>query len=360
MRRWLIPLAALLLLTAAISACGGDDNAASITPTPAPVSVTFMAGFKPQADLPFVGAYVAKDKGFFAAEGLDVDIQHVTTPGDNFPLLASGRVQFSTADASEVLNHRAGDPSLPLVSVALIGQTGQQGFAVLVNSGIQTPTDWVGKTAGYKGDTVPPDYLRDRRGGSPRPHLHHRGPHTATTHRCSRPSRSTSPGVSVERAGHAEPPGLPHEARHRGRLRRATRCGLTYVATQDYVQQNPAIVGRFVKAALQGIAYADQHRDEAIDIVLKHAPEEDRAHQRYMLDTELDHGQDRARPNSAVSATRRKSSGRRSTITWCSTALFPTPCPTSRVSSRTSSCLRQALRRERAQAVISRFAPVRD
>ena len=44
---------------------------------------------------------------------------------------------------------------------------------------------------------------------------------------------------------------------------------------------------RFVKAALRGIAYADQHRDEAIDIVLKYAPEEDRAHQRYMLDTEL-------------------------------------------------------------------------
>lgn len=286
MRRWLIPLTALLLLTAAISACGGDDNAASTTPTPDPVSVTFMAGFKPQADLPFVGAYVAKDKGFFAAEGLNVDIQHVTTPGDNFPLLASGRVQFSTADASEVLNHRAGDPSLPLVSVALIGQTGQQGFAVLANSGIQTPADWVGKTAGYKGDTVAPDYL--------------------AILAANQINRSTitevrtgyDPQVLAEGQVDIYPVFLANEPDTLSRLGYPTKLftaadygaptlGLTYVATQDYVQQNPDVVRRFVKAALQGIDYADQHRDEAIDIVLEYAPEEDRAHQRYMLDTEL-------------------------------------------------------------------------
>src|SRR5438128_300924 len=110
-QRGLLALTFVIFAAMLITACGGDDNAPSITSTAAPVSVTFLAGFKPQADLPFVGAYVAKDKGFFAAEGLDVDIQHVTTPGDNFPLLASGRVQFSTADAGEVLNHRAGDPS---------------------------------------------------------------------------------------------------------------------------------------------------------------------------------------------------------------------------------------------------------
>jgi ABC-type nitrate/sulfonate/bicarbonate transport system substrate-binding protein len=245
-----------------------------------------MAGFKPQADLPFVGAYVAKDKGFFAAEGLNVDIQHVTTPGDNFPLLASGRVQFSTADAGEVLNHRAGDPSLPLVSVALIGQTGQQGFAVLANSGIQTPADWVGKTAGYKGDTVAPDYLA-----------------ILAANQIDRSSISevrTGYDPQVLAAGQVDiyPVFLANEPDTLSRLGYPTRLvtaadygaptlGLTYVATQDYVQQKPDVVGRFVKAALQGIAYADQHRDEAIDIVLKYAPEEDRAHQRYMLDTEL-------------------------------------------------------------------------
>ena len=34
-------------------------------------TVTFMAGFKPQANLPFVAAYVAQEKGYFAEQGLD-------------------------------------------------------------------------------------------------------------------------------------------------------------------------------------------------------------------------------------------------------------------------------------------------
>lgn len=47
------------------------------TPTTAPepsatpealIPMTFMAGYKPQANLPFVGVYVAKAKGFFTEE----------------------------------------------------------------------------------------------------------------------------------------------------------------------------------------------------------------------------------------------------------------------------------------------------
>jgi ABC-type nitrate/sulfonate/bicarbonate transport system substrate-binding protein len=285
-RRRLLAFAFVIFAAMVIEACGGGDNALSITPTPAPVSVTFMAGFKPQADLPFVGAYVAKDKGFFAAEGLDVDIEHVTTPGDNFPLLASGRVQFSTADAGEVLNHRAGDPSLPLVSVALIGQTGQQGFAVLANSGIQTPADWVGKTAGYKGDTAPPDYLAILA-------ANHINRSSITEVRTGYDPQVLAAGqVDIYAVFLANEPDTLSRLGYPTKLFTAAdygapTLGLTYVATEDYIAQNPEVVRKFVTAALQGIAYADQHRDEAIDIVLKYAPGEDRAHQRYMLDTEL-------------------------------------------------------------------------
>jgi ABC-type nitrate/sulfonate/bicarbonate transport system substrate-binding protein len=246
-----------------------------------------MAGFKAQANLPFVGAYVAKEKGFFAAENLDVDIQHVTTPGDNFPLLASGTVQFSTADASELLSKRAGDPALPIVSVALIGQTGQQGFAVLADSGINSPADWVGKTAGYKGDTVPPDYLEILKANNiERSSIQEVrvgfDPQVLTEGQVDiYPVFLSNEPDTLERAGF---PTKLFTAADYG----APTLGLTYVTTDDYVANNADVVRRFVKAALEGIAYADAHRDEAIDIVLQYAPDADRAHQRYMLDTELD------------------------------------------------------------------------
>jgi ABC-type nitrate/sulfonate/bicarbonate transport system substrate-binding protein len=56
----------------------------------------------------------------------------------------------------------------------------------------------------------------------------------------------------------------------------------------EYAAENPDVVRRFVRAALEGIAYADKNREEAIDIVLKYAPMADRAHEMYTLETELD------------------------------------------------------------------------
>ena len=45
---------------------------------------------------------------------------------------------------------------------------------------------------------------------------------------------------------------------------------------------------RFLKATMKALEYARDNRDEAIEIVMKYAPEEDPAHQRFMLDTEFD------------------------------------------------------------------------
>src|SRR5205814_2746273 len=71
-------LKALALLGALVfAAC----NAAVAGPSPTPVpaeKVTFIAGFKPQADLPFVAVYMAQEKGYFRDQSLEVEIQHAT------------------------------------------------------------------------------------------------------------------------------------------------------------------------------------------------------------------------------------------------------------------------------------------
>jgi ABC-type nitrate/sulfonate/bicarbonate transport system substrate-binding protein len=295
MKRYLPALLALLLAALALAACGDDDDAAptdaavtgTATATAKPDKVTFMAGFKAQANLPFVGVYVAQEKGFFAANNLDVDIQHVTAPGDNYPLLAAGTVQFSTSDAGELLNKRAGDPALPIVSIALIGQTGQQGFAVLADSGIETPADWAGKTAGFKGSTVTPDYLEIlEANGVDRDSI-------------EEVRVGFEPQILTEGQVDIFPVFLSNEPDTLDRLGYPTKVftaadygaptlGLTYTATEDYIDENPDIVRRFVKSVLEGIEYTITHRDEAIDIVLEYANGADREHQRFILDTELD------------------------------------------------------------------------
>jgi ABC-type nitrate/sulfonate/bicarbonate transport system substrate-binding protein len=289
-------LLSALVAALAFSACNDDDGGggtpgpSAISATGAPDEVTFMAGFKPQANLPFVGAYVAEEKGFFAEENLEVEIQHVATPGDNFRLLATGQVQFSTSDATALLEKWTSDPVIEVVSLALIGQTGQQGFAVLADSGIESPADWAGKTAGYKGSDVPPDYLA-----------------ILEAHDLSRSDVEAvrvgfAPQILTEGDVDIFPVFISNEPDTLSRLGYETRVftaadygaptlGLSYVTTPEYAAENPDITARFTRAVLRGIAYADANREEAIDIVLEYAPQEDREHQRYMLDTELEMAQ---------------------------------------------------------------------
>jgi ABC-type nitrate/sulfonate/bicarbonate transport system substrate-binding protein len=290
-------LALVSILAVMLAACGDDDSApaggtttatgaASATPAGPPDKITFMAGFKPQANLPFVGAYVAKEKGFFADENLDVDIKH-STPGDNFRFLATGQVQFSTADASALLEKRTSDPPLPFVSIALIGQKGQQGFAVMADSGINSPQDWAGKTAGYKGSAATPDYLAI---------LEANGVDRSKVHEVKvgfEPQVLTEGKVDIFPVFVANEPDTLKRLGYDTKVFQAAdygapTIGLTYITTEDYIKQHPDTVRRFLKATLRGIRYADDHRDEAIQIVMKYAPQEQREHQRYMLDTELE------------------------------------------------------------------------
>ncbi|MCI0784422.1 MAG: ABC transporter substrate-binding protein [Chloroflexi bacterium] len=290
-------LLAALFAIVAFAACNDDDDA-SETPGPnaisatvaAPDEVTFMPGFKPQANLPFVGAYVAQEKDFFADENLEVEIQHVATPGDNFRLLATGQVQFSTSDATALLEKWTSDPVIEVVSLALIGQTGQQGFAVLADSGIESPADWAGKIAGYKGSDVPPDYLAILEANS------------LERSEVEEVRVGFEPQLLTEGVVDIFPVFIANEPDTLSRLGFETivftaadygapTLGLSYVTTPEYAAENPDITARFTRAVLRGIAYADANREEAIDIVLLYAPQEDREHQRFMLDTELEMAQ---------------------------------------------------------------------
>ena len=282
-RRPLLAAALLpLLIAVLLAACdnGGDS------PTTAD-KVTFMAGFKPQANLPFVGAYVAQEKGFFAEQNLEVEIQHVNTPGENFRFLSLGRVQFSTGDAANVIERAGDDPPLGVVAIALIGQRGQQGFAVLADSGIETPADWAGMRAGHKGTERTPDFLAI---------LNSQGvdPGQVNPVPVGFPVSALTEGVvDIFPLFLSNEPYTLRELGYELTLFEAAdfgapTLGLTYVTTQEYLTENPDIVRRFLKAVLRGIEYARDNRDEAIDTVLRFATQEDPNHMRFMMDTELD------------------------------------------------------------------------
>ncbi|MBN2002127.1 MAG: ABC transporter substrate-binding protein [Anaerolineae bacterium] len=268
---------ATLLLVVMLSACRAQPAEKK--------SLVFMAGYIPQANLPLVGAYVAQEKGFFAEEGLEVEIQHSTGKGEHMQLLVTGEIQITNLDAAVLLKRRA-DPELPLVSIALLGQRGQQAFVALKDSGIETIEDWKGHKIGFKG-TPPPDLLAllDAAG--------------LTEDDVELINVGFDPRVLVEGLVDVYPvfkSNEPYKLREWGYELTMWEAadygvptlGLTYVTTPDIIAQDPERIEGFLRAALRGIEYAKEHPDEAIEYVLKYTgPEADPAHQRYMFETEL-------------------------------------------------------------------------
>ena len=279
--------AALLLAVSAFAlACGGDSDDDAPNPSQSASderkSITFMAGFKPQANLPFVGVYVAQEKGFFEELNLDVVIRHAQS-GEHLQLLLAGEVQVSTANAAQVAQRRA--EGLPIVAIALIGQKSEQGFAVGADSGIRSVTDWAGKKFGYKG-SVPVEFLAIVQANG-------LDPDAVEQVKVSFDPRVLSEGqvdilavfVSNE-PGQLERIGYPVTVFDPSDYDIPV-LGLTYIASEDGIANDPEALERFLRGALKGIEYASTNVEETLDIILKYAPQEVREQQEFMLTTEL-------------------------------------------------------------------------
>jgi putative hydroxymethylpyrimidine transport system substrate-binding protein len=119
-------------------------------------TVHFMAGYKPQANLPFVAVYVAQANGYFAQQGLQVEIAHASGQGEHLKLLLQGSQDVITASGDEVLARRS--EGLPVVAIAVFGQRNQRAMAVKADSDIKSPKDWEGHLVGFKVEPAP-EYL---------------------------------------------------------------------------------------------------------------------------------------------------------------------------------------------------------
>ena len=256
-----------------------------VTSPPEQKQMVFMAGYKPQANLPFVGVYVAQERGYFKAENLQVTIEHSPGSGQHLQLTAQGKVQVTTQDAGILLKRRA-DPGLPLVSIALIGQRGQQAFAALQSSQFQTPKDWEGHSVGFKGSPPPELYALVKSAGADltKMEIVNVGfdPRILTEGKVDiYPVYKSNEPYLIEKWGYQlnlwDPSdfGIP-------------TLGLTYVTSDETLQKDPDLLQRFLRAALKGILYAQENPQEAVDIVLKYTgPETDREHMLFMLQSEL-------------------------------------------------------------------------
>ncbi|MCY3568761.1 MAG: ABC transporter substrate-binding protein [Chloroflexi bacterium] len=286
-RAGLLLLVCLGLIGALAAACGDSSDSDRPGDT---LQMTYMGGFVPQSNLPFVAVYVAEDQGFFADEGLEVDIQHAGFTGSHKSLILAGEIDITTLPASEMLEVRA-NSGAPYVAVMLFGQRGDFGYAVLNSSGIESPADFAGRNVGYKGIVQSEFHAM-------------LAAHNLTTADMNMIDVGFNPVVLVEQQVDVYPVFLSNEPDTLSRNLNqdisvfeaadygVPTLGVVYLVTEEFLQDetNREKLTRFLRATVRAFEFSVDDPAAAIESTEKFLAEDpppDLVHERFILDTEI-------------------------------------------------------------------------
>ncbi len=130
-----------LALSAALTvvlACGGGDE-------PERVEVSLALDWFPNSN--HAGIFEAIDRGYFAEEGLDVNVYTPSDPSTILQTVGGGRDDFGISYQPDLLQARSEE--IPVVSVMGIVQHPLNSVMALADSGIARPGDLEGKRVGH-------------------------------------------------------------------------------------------------------------------------------------------------------------------------------------------------------------------
>ncbi|MCF6094242.1 ABC transporter substrate-binding protein [Microaerobacter geothermalis] len=234
--------------------------------------VTVMLDWFPNTN--HSGLYVAKDKGFYEEQGLDVEIVQPGEGSTADQLVAAGKADFGISYQEGVTQARAND--IPLVSIAAIIQHNTSAFASLKEAQITSPKDFEGKRYGGWGSPVEEAVLKAvmEKAGADFSKLENVT--LGATDFFTSIGRDADfewiyygwDGVEAERRGidlnfimlKDLDPALDYYTP-------------VIVTNEQHVAEQKDLVKKFMAATAKGYDFAIQNPSEAADILLKNAPE---------------------------------------------------------------------------------------
>lgn len=269
MKKALMAFAAVLLLascsnTTEDSKEQGKDNKQKIT---------VVLDWTPNTN--HTGLYAAEEKGFFAEEGLDVDI---ITPGESGAdsLVASGKADFGVSYQEGITQARV--QGVPIVSIAAIIQHNTSGFASPAENNIKSPKDFAGKTYGGWGSEVEASVISSlmKQDNADIKDVDIVNIGDADYFTAMKQNIDFAwiyygwTGVEAELRG--EKINMIYLTDYSDKLDYYTPVLST---NEKMIADNPETVKAFLKAATKGYEYTIDNPDDAASILLKHAPDLD-------------------------------------------------------------------------------------
>lgn len=160
MKRTLALLLSVLMALTLLAGCGGEKAPADSTDVPADTELKEMdvvLDWYPNALHAFL--YEAIDKGYFAEEGLKVNIRFPSNANDAISMVAAGKADIGLYYQQDVIQARA-NQDVPVKSIAAVVQAPLNIILSLKEKDITSPSDLVGKTVGYAGTELSEALIR--------------------------------------------------------------------------------------------------------------------------------------------------------------------------------------------------------
>jgi NitT/TauT family transport system substrate-binding protein len=267
----------VLLAPATVGCTTGGDRTGAARPTEPPrEKVTYLTGFGAFGREGY--AWVAKEKGYFAEAGIEVEIQPGAAGDANLRLLAANRAQFGVIDYAGAVV-RAGNGGFR--DFRLVGAVTEQtliAIMALAGGNIVTPSDLAGKTIAQATGAVPKTlfeaYAR-LAGFDPRGvRWVQTGPQQLPVLLASRKVDAIGQFVVGE-------PAIRRAAKDHAIVTLPYSDYLTdlygnvVVTSAALLNSNPDLARRFTQALLKGLRYAVDHPQETADILHRAVPATD-------------------------------------------------------------------------------------
>ncbi len=228
----------------------------------------------------FSGYYVAKEKGFYQAVGLNVEIREGKPGLIPWQEVISGRADFAVDNANAFTAFSEGQP---LVAMAAILQRSPSVFIALKSSQIKTVEDFRNRTVMMYSGAQDPELLALLKSANLQFDELNLTPATA------RLQDLIDGKVDVSHAYLTNEPWSLEQAGIEFRIFNPHHHGINFysdliVTHRNTVLTNPHQVEAFRAASLKGWDYALQHPEEALDIMEQHySVSKTRDHSRYEM-----------------------------------------------------------------------------
>ncbi len=216
----------------------------------------------------FAGYYAAKEKGFYAAEGLDVDIKERIPHVNNIEQVLKGESDYGIADSNLLLDRLQGKP---VVVLASIFQHNALAYVSLKSSGIVSPYEFKGKRIMDDGNVnssvdAPLQAMRYEAGIANQDF-------TRIEHSFN-PDDLINGKTDVMTAYLTDAPYYYREKNVDINIIDPRNYGIDFLGdnlftTEQQIREHPERTQRFLRASLKGWDYALKHSEEIIQLILR-------------------------------------------------------------------------------------------